>query len=82
MEKLIHQMVKRLGLDKLINQQLNVLKLYMPYSESDHVLNIAYNLLAGGTCLEHGKGGTTRRQPPLSCVLDRGCGNHRKSHEW
>lgn len=25
----------------------------MPYSESDHVLNIAYNLLAGGTCLEH-----------------------------
>ena len=25
----------------------------MPYSESDHVLNIAYNLLVGGTCLEH-----------------------------
>jgi hypothetical protein len=25
----------------------------LPYSESDHVLNIAYNLLAGGTCLEH-----------------------------
>ncbi len=49
----IHQMVKRLRLDKLINQQLNVLKLYLPYSESDHVLNIAYNLLAGGTCLEH-----------------------------
>jgi len=23
------------------------------YSESDHVLNIAYNLLCGGTCLEH-----------------------------
>lgn len=49
----IHQMVKRLGLDKLINQRLNVFKLYLPYSESDHVLNIAYNLLAGGTCLEH-----------------------------
>lgn len=49
----IHQMVKRLGLDKFINQRLNVLKLYLPYSESDHVLNIAYNLLAGGTCLEH-----------------------------
>ena len=49
----IHQMVKRLGLDAAINQQLNVLKIYMPYSESDHVLNIAYNLLAGGTCLDH-----------------------------
>ena len=30
-----------------------LLKIYMPYSESDHVLNMAYNLLAGGTCLEH-----------------------------
>jgi hypothetical protein len=49
----IHQMVKRLELDKAINQRVNVLKLYSPYSESDHVLNIAYNLLAGGTCLEH-----------------------------
>ena len=49
----IHQMVKRLELDKAINERLNVLKLYSPYSESDHVLNIAYNLLAGGTCLEH-----------------------------
>jgi hypothetical protein len=25
----------------------------LPYSEADHVLNIAYNILAGGTCLEH-----------------------------
>ena len=49
----IHQMVKRLELDKAINQRLNMLKIYLPYSESDHVLNIAYNLLAGGTCLEH-----------------------------
>ena len=49
----IHQMVKRLELDKAINERLHVLKLYNPYSESDHVLNIAYNLLAGGTCLEH-----------------------------
>lgn len=49
----IHQMVKRLGLDTHINQRLNALKLYSPYSDSDHVLNIAYNVLAGGTCLEH-----------------------------
>ena len=50
---LIHQMVGRLGLERLINDHLNLLKIYLPYSESDHVLNIAYNLLAGGTCLEH-----------------------------
>jgi hypothetical protein len=49
----IHQMVKHLGLDRAINERLNLFKFYMPYSESDHVLNIAYNLLAGGTCLEH-----------------------------
>ena len=49
----IHQMVKKLGLDETINRRLSLLKMYMPYTESDHVLNIAYNLLAGGTCLEH-----------------------------
>ena len=30
-----------------------MLKIHLPYHDSDHVLNIAYNLLAGGTCLEH-----------------------------
>jgi hypothetical protein len=49
----IHLLVKKLGLDQAINQQLGLLKLHLPYHESDHVLNIAYNLLAGGTCLEH-----------------------------
>ncbi len=49
----IHQMVKRLGLDQLINRKLNLFKVYLPYTESDHVLNIAYNLLAGGKCLDH-----------------------------
>lgn len=50
---MIHQMVKQLELDKLINRSVNVFKIYLPYSESDHVLNMAYNLLAGGTCLDH-----------------------------
>lgn len=49
----MHQMVKRLELDRLINRSLGLFKLYLPYAESDHVLNIAYNLLVGGTCLEH-----------------------------
>jgi hypothetical protein len=50
---MIHQLVKRLELDQAINRHVPVFKLYLPYSESDHVLNMAYNLLAGGTCLEH-----------------------------
>jgi hypothetical protein len=50
---MIHQMIKRLELDDAINRRLNVFKIYLPYSESAHVLNIAYNLLAGGRCLEH-----------------------------
>jgi hypothetical protein len=50
---MIHQVVKRLELDTAINRSLHLLKFNLPYVESDHVLNIAYNLLAGGTCLEH-----------------------------
>ena len=50
---LIHQLVKALELDEAINRNLHLLKLNLPYHESDHVLNIAYNILAGGTCLEH-----------------------------
>jgi len=50
---MIHQVTRCLGLDEAINRHLNIFKIYLPYSESDHVLNMAYNLLAGGTCLEH-----------------------------
>ena len=49
----VHLLVKRLGLDRAINDGLPLLKVHLPYHESDHVLNIAYNLLAGGTRLEH-----------------------------
>jgi len=49
----IHLLVRKLGLDQAINDGLALLKIHLPYHDSDHVLNIAYNLLAGGTCLEH-----------------------------
>ena len=49
----IHLLVRKFGLDQAIDRHLNLLKIHLPYHESDHVLNIAYNLLAGGTCLEH-----------------------------
>ena len=49
----IQQMVKQLELAESINRNCPIFKMHLPYSEADHVLNIAYNLLAGGTCLEH-----------------------------
>jgi hypothetical protein len=48
----IHKLVCRLGLDRAINKNLCLLKYHVPYWESDHVLNIAYNVLTGGTTLE------------------------------
>lgn len=48
----MHLMVQRLGLIEEINRNLKLLKVHLPYHESDHVLNIAYNILAGGVRLE------------------------------
>jgi hypothetical protein len=49
----IHLLVRKLELDQTIDRSLGLLKIHLPYHDSDHVLNIAYNLLAGGKCLEH-----------------------------
>jgi len=49
---IIHQMIQRMGLPAEINSKLELLKRHLPYHESDHILNIAYNILSGGTCLE------------------------------
>jgi hypothetical protein len=44
---------RRTGLIAAIDHALHLLKRHLPYFESDHVLNIALNLLAGGRRLEH-----------------------------
>jgi hypothetical protein len=49
----IHLLAQKLGLVRQIDQDLHLLKRHLPCHESDHVLNIAYNLLAGGRRLEH-----------------------------
>lgn len=49
----IHLLARRTGLIRDINMRLRLLKRHLPYHESDHVLNIAYNILAGGKRLEH-----------------------------
>jgi hypothetical protein len=46
------RLAKRTGLIKALDQDLHLLKRHLPYHESDHVLNLAYNILAGGTRLE------------------------------
>lgn len=48
----VHLMAKNIGLPQALDNALHLLKIHLPYHESDHVLNIAYNILAGGTCLE------------------------------
>ena len=40
------------GLVEELDRQVDVLKVHLPYHESDHVLNVAFNLLCGGTCLD------------------------------
>jgi len=49
---LMHRLARRCGLIEELDRRLHLLKVHLPYYESDHVLNIAYNLLAGGQCLE------------------------------
>ena len=48
----MQQLAQKLGLAAAIDDRLQLLKVHLPYSESDHVLNLAYNTLAGGTCIE------------------------------
>ena len=48
----IHRLVQRVGLATRIDTDVRVLKVHQPYYESDHVLNIAYNLRGGGQTLD------------------------------
>ena len=48
----IHAFAQKIGLPKRVDAALHVFKKHLPYHESDHVLNFAYNALCGGTCLQ------------------------------
>ena len=48
----IHLMGQRLGLAEEIDGRVQLLKRHLPYHESDHVLNLAYNALLDGQRLE------------------------------
>ena len=47
-----HRLAVKLGLVKELDARLHLLKRHLPYHESDHVLNLTYNVLCGGTRLE------------------------------
>jgi hypothetical protein len=48
----IHLLARQIGLIDAIDNGLPLFKVHLPYHESDHVLNIAYNALCNGTCLQ------------------------------
>ena len=48
----MHLLARKLGLIEAIDSRLHLLTIHLPYYDSDHVLNIAYNPLCDGTCLQ------------------------------
>jgi Transposase DDE domain group 1 len=48
----IHALARQVGLIDAIDARLHLLKMHMPFHESDHVLNFAYNALCDGDCLQ------------------------------
>lgn len=48
----LHQLARTVGLVDALDTRLPILKRRRPYSEADHVLNIAYNALSGGHVLD------------------------------
>ena len=48
----IHTMVNKIGLREEIDSRVHLLKRHLPYHESDHVLNLAYNAMLDGVRLQ------------------------------
>jgi hypothetical protein len=48
----VHLLARKVGLIDAVDRHVHVLKVHLPYHESDHVLNIAYNVLCDGDCLQ------------------------------
>ncbi len=58
----IQLLVKQLELAETIDQRVKVLERQLPYRESDHVLNLIYNVMTGGSCLQDVE---ARRRDPV-----------------
>ena len=49
---LMLQLARESGLIEAIDRRLHLLRAHLPYHESDHVLNIGFNALCDGTCMQ------------------------------
>ena len=49
---LMYELARESGLIEAIDRNLDLFRVHLPYHESDHVLNIAFNACCDGTCLE------------------------------
>ena len=58
---MVARLVAEVGLAAEIDASVHLLAQHLPYHESDHVLNIAYNLLAGGTAWSTSRSAATTR---------------------
>jgi len=48
----VRMVVRATALAEAIDEELQILKQHHPYFDSDHILNIAYNIMSGGQSLE------------------------------
>jgi hypothetical protein len=48
----VHQLANKVGLVNALNIRLRILERRRPYSESDHILNIVYNVICEGLVLD------------------------------
>ena len=48
----VHLLAQGVGLIDALNLRLPILKRHRPYKESDHILNITYNVMCGGSVLD------------------------------
>ncbi len=49
---LVEKLCRRFRFAQVLDSHIRVLKLHLPYHESDHILAQALNLYVGGTCIE------------------------------
>ena len=78
----MHMLVQRLGLPEAIDERLGLLKIHLPYHDSDHVLNIARVPLAcqcsSDCCLQPWRATNVSQDPLPNRKKKRG----RRSFVW
>jgi hypothetical protein len=65
---LIQRLVQELDLAEEIDQRLCLFKLHLPYHESDHVLNLAYNALCEDAAWKTSNGGEAMDEAYLNLL--------------